>query len=298
MTRELIVSAGLFIPLTLISDVFEMVVCAGSANAHMLVTASTDGQVLWWNTSQLSQPSEKLQLALDVDTNATSNGTIDSTSLSGSSSSSITISCIACSQQENLHMVVGTESGSIYKAAIHTRTAGALEEYAGHYGMVTSVDFNPSTSRSLQGLLLSSSVDWTTRLWDVSAAKAQQKPLMSFAHDTYDYVCDVKWSPRHAALFVTANISGELSLWNLNHSVDEPIVPPVKVSCSAHILTALCIEQTAMTSSLVLCAVAMLLVYTCTPHACWYMCVVRYANQMLTSFCAHFVTGVEQMCSN
>jgi dynein intermediate chain, cytosolic len=209
------------------------VVYAGSANAHMLVTASTDGQVAWWNTAQLSQPSEQLQLALGTDTSAISNGAIDSSNTqSNSSSSSVTISCIACSQQENLHLVVGSESGSIYKAAIHTRTAGALQEYTGHYGMVTAVDFNPSTSRSLQGLLLSSSVDWTTRLWDVSAAKARQKPLMSFAHDTYDYVCDVKWSPRHAALFVTANISGELSLWNLNHSVDEPIVPPVKVSMS------------------------------------------------------------------
>lgn len=36
-------------------------------------------------------------------------------------------------------------------------------------------------------------------------------------------------SPKHPALFVTANISGELGLWNLNHSMEEPFAPPVKV---------------------------------------------------------------------
>lgn len=36
-------------------------------------------------------------------------------------------------------------------------------------------------------------------------------------------------SPKHPALFVTANISGELGLWNLNHSMEEPFTPPVKV---------------------------------------------------------------------
>lgn len=37
-------------------------------------------------------------------------------------------------------------------------------------------------------------------------------------------------SPKHPALFVTANISGELGLWNLNHSMEEPFAPPVKVT--------------------------------------------------------------------
>ena len=36
-------------------------------------------------------------------------------------------------------------------------------------------------------------------------------------------------SPKHPALFVTANTSGELGLWNLNHSMEEPFAPPVKV---------------------------------------------------------------------
>lgn len=36
-------------------------------------------------------------------------------------------------------------------------------------------------------------------------------------------------SPKHPALFVTANISGELGLWNLNNSMEEPFTPPVKV---------------------------------------------------------------------
>lgn len=45
-------------------------------------------------------------------------------------------------------------------------------------------------------------------------------------------------SPKHPALFVTANISGELGLWNLNHSMEEPFTPPVKVSHSICVLSA------------------------------------------------------------
>lgn len=47
-------------------------------------------------------------------------------------------------------------------------------------------------------------------------------------------------SPKHPALFVTANISGELGLWNLNHSMEEPFAPPAKVQrtilCTVHIV--------------------------------------------------------------
>lgn len=48
-----------------------------------------------------------------------------------------------------------------------------------------------SASKSLRGLVLSSSVDWTTRLWRLG--KGSNTPLQSLTHGTYDYVCDAKW---------------------------------------------------------------------------------------------------------
>lgn len=48
-----------------------------------------------------------------------------------------------------------------------------------------------SASKSLRGLVLSSSVDWTTRLWRLG--NGSNSPLQSLTHGTYDYVCDAKW---------------------------------------------------------------------------------------------------------
>lgn len=179
----------------------------GTENAPSLLTASTDGRVSRWNPSQLSQPLQDMHL---------SHG-----------GNPVTVSSMALAQgEEQKELVVGSESGGIYTTPLHFRNSGVVEEYLGHHGLVTSVDANPSPSKSLRGLLLSSSVDWTTRLWHLARGKA---PIQSLTHGTYDYVCDAKWSPKHPALFVTANISGELGLWNLNHSMEEPLSPPVKV---------------------------------------------------------------------
>lgn len=48
----------------------------------------------------------------------------------------------------------------------------------------------PSPSKSLRRLVLSSSVDWTTRLWRLGKGNT---PIQSMSHGTYDYVCDAKW---------------------------------------------------------------------------------------------------------
>lgn len=53
--------------------------------------------------------------------------------------------------------------------------------------------------------------------------------LFPFVQRYYMYIIETCRSPKHPALFVTANISGELGLWNLNHSMEEPLTPPVKV---------------------------------------------------------------------
>jgi dynein intermediate chain len=35
-------------------------------------------------------------------------------------------------------------------------------------------------------------------------------------------VCDVQWSPVHPALFATVDGSGDLAVWNINQSLEEP----------------------------------------------------------------------------
>jgi dynein intermediate chain len=89
-----------------------------------------------------------------------------------------------------------------------------------HFGFITSIEPHPSRSSKYKHLLLSSSLDWTVKLWDL---KNFSQPLIEFFTPSYDYVCDVQWSPVHPAVFVTVTSGGRIALWNLARSSTEPV---------------------------------------------------------------------------
>ena len=70
-------------------------------------------------------------------------------------------------------------------------------------------------------LLLSASADWSAKLWsraDGDAAGA----LATFEH-TPDALLDARWSPRHPALFATADAAGCVALWNIAADTERPV---------------------------------------------------------------------------
>ena len=109
------------------------------------------------------------------------------------------------------------------------------------------MQINPNTQRQYKDLLLTSSLDWSVKLWNfmpqddsrtaaVSVStratttqsrsdhvSSQLLPLFEFITPTYNYVSDVQWCPNNPALFSTITSCGHLSLWNLCKSVSEPI---------------------------------------------------------------------------
>ena len=107
---------------------------------------------------------------------------------------------------------------------------GADDGGDGHTAPVTSMQFRPpSAAERMRGqaahsaaadALLTSSMDWTAKLWNF---RLSDQPLFSFEHAS-DYVMDVSWSPRHPALFCTADGDGHLDLWHLNRDVEAPVV--------------------------------------------------------------------------
>lgn len=113
-------------------------------------------------------------------------------------------------------------------------TVDAEGENFGHYGMVTSLSTkilkSSATTRAAGlskgflrgsgGLVLSSGVDWTVKLW---APAYSDKPLLSLVSHSYDYMSDVAWSPLHPSLFATASSNGTVGLWNLASSFEEPV---------------------------------------------------------------------------
>ena len=79
-------------------------------------------------------------------------------------------------------------------------------------------------------LFLTSSVDWTVKLWRGKQTSATTKnvdkgssagvaPIHSF-EEADDYVFDVKWHPHHPAMFGTVDGSGKFDLWNLNKDAE------------------------------------------------------------------------------
>jgi dynein intermediate chain len=138
---------------------------------------------------------------------------------------------------------VGTEEGNVYQANRYDR-AGAkaglnqYDVYKGHAGPVMGLHFHPLVGPvDFSDLFLTSSVDWTVKLWRAkSLAKPSTTPhaiapIYSF-DEADDYVYDVKWHPAHPALFGTVDGSGQFDLWNLNSDTEvgylgQVFLPPV-----------------------------------------------------------------------
>ncbi len=111
-------------------------------------------------------------------------------------------------------------------------SSGGVDDQMSHYGNVTGLSAKQSLkndnnvgvvkgfARGAQGLVISSGVDWTTKLW---APAYTDKPLLSLLSHSYDYMSDVQWSPAHPSIFATASSNGTLGLWNLASSLDEPM---------------------------------------------------------------------------
>ncbi|KAJ3054967.1 hypothetical protein HK097_000192 [Rhizophlyctis rosea] len=191
----------------------------GTQNAHNLVTASSDGLVCAWQLDMLAQPQETLDLIHP----------------SHPKTDEVAVTTFGFPANETTTFWVGTEEGNVYQANRYERAGTKAginpnDTYKGHYGMITGLDFHPLHGPvDFSDLYLTSSVDWTVKLWRVKsltkAATAPQTiaPLYSFEH-AIDYVYDARWSPLHPALFGSVDGMGTLDLYNLNTDVEVPIV--------------------------------------------------------------------------
>ncbi|KAJ3036586.1 hypothetical protein HDV00_002546 [Rhizophlyctis rosea] len=191
----------------------------GTQNAHNLITTSSDGLVCAWQLDMLAQPQETLDLVHP----------------SHPKTDEIAITTLGFPANETTTFWVGTEEGNVYQANRYERAGSkaginAAEAYKGHYGMITGLDFHPLHGPvDFSDLFVTSSVDWTVKLWRVkSFAKAPTgaqnlAPLHSF-ETAEDYVYDVRWSPVHPALFGSVDGTGYLDLYNLNQDFEVPIV--------------------------------------------------------------------------
>ncbi|KAK7908054.1 cytoplasmic dynein-like protein 1 intermediate chain 2 [Apiospora marii] len=193
----------------------------GTQNANNIISVSTDGNLCVWSVDMLAQPQESLTLTNPHPTKF----------------DDVAPTTMAFPAADPTYFLIGSEEGPIYpchrydragaKAGIDSRVA-----YKGHAAPVMSVDFHPPRGPvDLGDLVLSSSLDWSVKLWKIRAPAATSTivepqgtavaPLLELVRE--DVVYDAAWSPVRPGVFALVDGAGNLEIWDLSIETEIPI---------------------------------------------------------------------------
>ncbi|XP_077353266.1 dynein axonemal intermediate chain 2-like isoform X2 [Festucalex cinctus] len=163
-------------------------------------SASTDGQILWWDIRNLSEPTDRLILDLSRQDN------LDN-------------ALRAVSLEYNVTMpdtfLVGTEQGAVVycNRAAETPAEKIVYTYDGHHGPVYAIQRNPFLSQNFLTV-----GDWGARIW---ADDIKESSIMWTRHQTA-YLTDARWSPVRPAVFFTVKMDGWLNIWDILFKQNDP----------------------------------------------------------------------------
>merc|ERR1711968_322166 len=133
-----------------------------SKTGNLCASVSTDGQMLWWDTRRLGEPTQRLQLK-------TPNGTV----LGGSSMAYNT-------EAGPTKYLVGTEQGTVLSINLRTKKDGGIVVYdegpGKHHGPIYSIERNPLHTKFFLtvgcwsptrcGVFLVTRMDGVVDIWD------------------------------------------------------------------------------------------------------------------------------------
>jgi dynein intermediate chain 2 len=162
------------------------------------VSASTDGQVIWWDTRNLSQPTETCILP---------------NKLGGT--------CLEWQQDAGpTKYLIGTEEGTSLsltrkpKKPVEVGGWYGVEDHGGslqHHGPVYSIKRNPFHPKYFITV-----GDWTAKLW----TEELKSPLVQTAPTPAQLSCGA-WSPSRPGLFITARIDGVLDFYDYHYQMNQ-----------------------------------------------------------------------------
>ncbi len=203
--------------------------------SNELVSVSTDGMLCHWDITRLAEPltvtflnfpSANIQQSLGYGDDALLSPEAKGSAAAGvvdpSAGIPLNICAMAFAQSDSAtHILFGGGAGQLYRSALPYRPKDPpINDIAAHYGMITSIEPHGSQNKHYKSLLLTSSLDWTVKLWNLSNLS---KPIVELFSPSYDYVSDVKWSPINPSVFCTITSGGKLALWNLSKSLTEAV---------------------------------------------------------------------------
>lgn len=172
-----------------------------SKTGNQCVSVSTDGQILWWDTKRLSEPTDSLQLCTDVK----SNGQV----LGGSSME-------YNSEAGPSKYLVGTEQGVVLMVNLKNRKQNngitVFDQGLGkHHGPIYSIQRNPANSKCFLTV-----GDWTARIW----MEDIRTPIMTTKYHA-SYLTAGCWSPTRPGVFVVTRMDGVVDIWDYYYRQNE-----------------------------------------------------------------------------
>ena len=206
----------------------------GTPNAHNILTSSMDGVVCSWSFDMLTQAQEYLTLHTPPP----------------AKTEDLAPTAMSFPSSDPTFFLVGTEEGSLYPCHRYDR-AGAKAgvdnrfAYRGHTAPVMSAHFHPARGPvDLGDILLSSSSDWSLKLWHVKAAASSTvsssgatssatltgpsgnqplsiPPVLDIGRE--DLVYDAKWAPYKPSVFACVTGAGELEVFDLLYDLEVPV---------------------------------------------------------------------------
>lgn len=214
----------------------------GTPNAHNILTADTDGIICSWSIDMLTQPQEYLNLSTHPSAGPFKTDDVAPKSMSFPTS-------------DPTFFIVGTEEGTIYPCHRYDR-AGASAGidsrlmYRSHTAPVMSTQYHPGRGPvDLGDLMLSSSSDWSVKLWRTKPAAAPTtssttasktkaattfteppdsatgpenvRPLLTLPLE--DLVYDAKWSPNKPSVFAAVTGAGDVEVFDLLSDIEVPV---------------------------------------------------------------------------
>lgn len=172
-----------------------------SKTGNQCVSVSTDGQMLWWDTRRLSEPTDSLLLSTD----SKANGQV----LGGSSLE-------YNSEAGPSKYLVGTEQGVVLMVNLKNRKQNngisVFDQGPGkHHGPIYSIQRNPANSKCFLTV-----GDWTARVW----MEELRTPIMTTKYHS-SYLTSGCWSPTRAGVFFVTRMDGAVDIWDYFYRQNE-----------------------------------------------------------------------------
>ncbi|GMI17612.1 hypothetical protein TrLO_g4434 [Triparma laevis f. longispina] len=172
-----------------------------SKTGNQCASVSTDGQMMWWDTRRLGEPTDVLNLATD------SKG--GGMTLGGSS--------MEYNQEAGpTKYLVGTEQGIVLAINLRNRKSNnGVQVYDSgpgkHHGPIYSIQRNPTHNKFFMTV-----GDWTARIW----VEDLKTPIMTTKYHS-SYLTSGCWSPTRAGVFYVTRMDGVVDIWDYFYRQNE-----------------------------------------------------------------------------